>query len=46
MQAQVEGDVLPRPPPVGHEDDLDAVTQLAVACGAEHLLQGVGLGLG
>src|SRR5262249_55145623 len=44
VDAQVEGDVLPRPAAVGHQDDLQAVAQEAVACDAEQFVQPQGLG--
>jgi hypothetical protein len=46
MEAQVGGDVLVLAALVGQQDDLEAVTELAVLGGAELRLQFLGLSLG
>jgi hypothetical protein len=44
--AQASRDVLPSASAIGHQDDLQAVAQLAVLGAAEQLLQALGLGFG
>jgi hypothetical protein len=45
VDAEVQGDVLPRPPAVGHEHDLQAVAQLAVLSLLEQLFETLRLAL-